>query len=66
MGRTKVLDQGFAGLMLQVFQCGCPNCERWLLGTGLELTGMVVQQPKNDLAHGYSSIPKAILGPVSC
>ena len=51
MGRTKVLDQGFAGLMVQFFKGGSTDVDRQTLGSGIQLAWPFRQNLEHDLTH---------------
>jgi len=53
MGRTVVIDQGFAGLVLQLFQGGCSDSAHARhVSLGLQMTGTFAQNAKSHVSHG--------------
>ena len=67
MGRAQVLDQGLAGLVLQLLKCGRGDAdgqghscgEGCAYGLGLQVAGAFSQNAEHDLSHavGISFFP---------
>ena len=51
MGRPEVLDQGFPGLVVQLFEGGRLDADRGVVGLGGEVAWPFDQDAKDDLAH---------------
>ena len=53
MGRPVMLDQGFAGLVLQLFEGGGRDAANGRhIGLGLQQTGAFAQHLEGNLSHG--------------
>jgi hypothetical protein len=61
MGGPEVRNQGFTGLVLQIFQGGGPDGEGLLLRLRFERTRLITQHPEHHVFHLYFLDPEAIL-----
>ena len=51
MGLAQVLDQGLAGLVLQLLEAGSADLDWQALGLGFQLASAVSQNAEHDFAH---------------
>jgi hypothetical protein len=52
VGRPQVFDQGFSGLVLQLFQGWSADLDRQPFGLGFQVAGPFSQNAEHDLLHG--------------
>lgn len=63
VGWPEMLDQGLAGFVLQLLECGSADHDRQALGLGFQAAGAFAHNAEHDFSHqGYRSRCGSILG----